>query len=545
MVRFRIVLFSVFFASSSLCTKPDYIDVETWNMYRGSWIQDEIKLSGTHTIEAERLAKTFCNVTRAQGKKKEWSNFVAFGLSVEGTDGKNISEIFPRLLFSAYDIPDHSPTVDTTGEALIAIPDMFRGDMMHRSTQSEKVLEFFCWLASNDYTSMWNINKLISEQSMLIAGKNATKKAILPSSELSHSLLHCEQVLLYMLLKDDSLIKDLVSRLITKDGALGLLMSKDSIFTFDILTYNDMCPRCFSTCYHLQETLASSINRILFEEMRKIGKLNELSEKREFPIHVQIQISSFRPFLITDNLETRGNAEKYSYEKYFTLEPSMSCNYDKKLPIVQAFNHLISQYVFNYRVDDFINSVQKLGNGKFSDVWKLKEEFCALNGEIDQSMKNKISETLVSKKDIFTKPEVCCSILGFAIDLAYQINGHKDDYYSLVRNLVANAKVDRTQLPELIEDLKRIPENSVHILATINDQQMLINTYDFLDKSVPVEGRYNFESMASAAENIALTNVHQQIQNFIINKVGEVYKNIKHINLPYKLANALKKLKAF
>ena len=162
---------------------------------------------------------------------------------------------------------------------------------------------------------------------------------------------------------------------------------------------------------------------------------------------------------------------------------------------------------------------------------------------MEQSVKNKIATTLISKKSIFTKPEVCRSILGFLIDLACQISEHKDEYYSLVRNLAANAMLNNEQLPKLIEHLKTIPGDSAEITAAINDQQTLINTYDFLNKSIPDKGgRYNFDSMASAAENITLINVHPTITTFIIKKVNEIYKNIAHINLPYKLVTALRNL---
>lgn len=546
MLRFYISLLafcSVFFIlSPSFCMKPNYIDDETWDKYRKSWTSISFP-SSTHMVVAEKLAKTRALVTRARGSQSEWNNFAAFGLSVVSKDGKSVSEIFPRLLFSAYNVPEHIPVVDTSGDALIAIPDMFRGDMMHRATQSEKVLEFFCWLASNNYTSKWDMHKLITEQSLLVASKNAAKMAILPASELSQSLLHCEQVLLYMILRDDILIRDLVSRLITQNEAFASLTSNDSIITFDILTYNDMCPKCFSTCYHLQKTLETSINRILFEEIRKIGKLNDFLKRQSFPINVQIQISSFRPFLIMGDLMTRGTKELHTYIEYSTLKSPSNCAYNQSLPIVQIFNPWIAQYIFNYQIDDFIASVESLGTGKFIDTWKLREKFNALSSTMEQSVKNKIATTLISKKSIFTKPEVCRSILGFLIDLACQISEHKDEYYSLVRNLAANAMLNNEQLPKLIEHLKTIPGDSAEITAAINDQQTLINTYDFLNKSIPDKGgRYNFDSMASAAENITLINVHPTITTFIIKKVNEIYKNIAHINLPYKLVTALRNL---
>lgn len=533
---------SVFLILPSLCMKPGYIDDKTWDEYRRSWTSTA-PLSCTHVAIAERLAKTRATVARSRGSTSEWNNFAAFGLSVVGVDGKSVSEIFPRLLFSAYNVPEHIPVVDILGEALIAIPDMFRGDMMHRATQSEKVLEFFCWLASNSYTNKWDMHQLIADQSALVASKDAAKMAILPGgSELSQSLLHCEQVLLYMMLKDDSLIRDLVSRLITQNEAFASLTSKDSIITLDILTYNDMCPKCFSTCYHLQKTLETSINRILFEEIKKRGKLLDFSKRGAFPVNVQIQVSSFRPFLIIGDLMTRGTKGSYNYVEYSALKSPMSCVYSRDLPVVQIFNPLIAQHILSYQIDDFIASVEGLGIGKFTDTWKLWEKFSVLSKDMEQEVKNKIAAKLVSKRAIFTKSEVCCSILGFLIDLACQISEHRDAHYSLVRDLAANAMIDNKQLPQLIEHLRTIPGSPAHITAAINDQQMLVNTYDFLNKSIPDKGRYNFVAMTATAERIILTNVHPIISSFITLKANEIYGKIKHIRLSARLKNALRGL---
>jgi hypothetical protein len=520
--------------------KPTCVDDETWRVYKNNWVTIE-NPSSTHLAIAKRLAETRTLVVKTRGGKAEWNNFAAFGLSVVDVDGKSISEIFPRLLFSAYNVPEHIPVVDSSGEALIAIPDMFRGDMMHRATQSERVLDFFCWLASNHYTKIWNINQLIATQSALVASKEAAKMAILPDSELSQSLLHCEQVLLYAILKDDSLIRDLVSRLITRENAFEILISKDSIITFDIVTYNDMCPKCFSTCYHLQKTLEMNINRILFEELRKLGKLIDFSKRADFPVNVQIQISSFRPFLIMDNLVTRGEKGMQSYAEYSTLKLPGNRSYSRELPVVQFFNPFIAQYIFNCQFDDFVVSIEKLGGGEFRDTWKLSEKFGQLSGSIESDIKNEMAAKLISKKAIFSRSDVCCSILGFSIDLACQITANHDAYYGFVRDLAANANVDNAQLLKLIEHLRNISKNEI-IDAAINDQQMLVNTFNLLDNSVPERGRYNFNVMAQAAGKIVLTDVHQVIVGFITSKVSDIYEEIKGRHPPFNLKEAFKKL---
>lgn len=242
---------------------------------------------------------------------------------------------------------------------------------------------------------------------------------------------------------------------------------------------------------------------------------------------------------------TRGETGPHSYENYSALSSPMNCGYNRQLPIVQAFNPWIAQYIFSYQIDDFIASAEKI-SADFVDTWKFQEKFKALNiaNSINQEIKDEIADKLISKKAFFTKPEVCRSILGFSIDLIQQVSRTEEKHYAFIRNLAANAMLKSEQLSEYIRHLEAIPGNSAIIALAINDQKMLVNTYDFLNKSLPVKGRYDFVSMASTAENITLTNVHPVIGEFIVKKVGEVYQNIKDINLPFRLVEVLKKLKA-
>ncbi|MDR1982240.1 MAG: hypothetical protein LBQ08_00355, partial [Holosporaceae bacterium] len=482
-------------------------------------------------------------VVRSRGGRAEWNNFAAFGLSVVDAEGNSVSEVFPRLLFSAYNVPEHTPVIDTSGEALISTPDMFRGDMMHRVTLSEKVLDFFCWLASNRYTAEWDMHQLITAQSTLVASRNAAKMAILPGgSELSQSLLHCEQVLLYMILKDDSLIRDLVSRLITQNGAFASLISRNSIITFDILTYNDMCPKCFSTCYHLQKTLETNINRILFEEIRKLGKLTDFSKRGAFPISVQIQISSFRPFLIMDDLMTRGIKGSQTYVEYSVLKSPVDCAYSRSLPVVQIINPSIAQHILSYEFDDFIRSVQHLGEYESAgNTRKLVENFQALitSNSIEPAVVNDMMTKFVTNEKVFTRPDVCYATLPLIIELSKHITDNQEQTFNFIRDLAARSRIQTIdEINPLIERLKTIPENPASIAAAINDQQMLANMIGLIMASVANQGHYDFNTMASAAEQINLTNVHPIIFAFINLKVEEICRKIKHINLPNKLKNA-------
>lgn len=77
------------------------------------------------------------------------------------------------------------------------------------------------------------------------------------------------------------------------------------------------------------------------------------------------------------------------------------------------FNLWITQYIFSYQVDDFIASVEGLGTSKFTDTWELGEKFNAI--AMEQSVKNKIAATLVSKKLFLQNLKYVAQFSGFQL----------------------------------------------------------------------------------------------------------------------------------
>lgn len=107
-----------------------------------------------------------------------------------------------------------------------------------------------------------------------------------------NSFLHCEQTFINNLLLDPKapFIKKLQQTAIASENITHI--------TFDIITYNDMCPKCFSTCL----TSLEQLKMILYQALH----ITDLS------IPFNIIVSSFRPYRIDDSLIKSLNERLYS-----------------------------------------------------------------------------------------------------------------------------------------------------------------------------------------------------------------------------------------
>lgn len=91
------------------------------------------------------------------------------------------------------------------------------------------------------------------------------------------------------------------------EGMIDQLPSRICL-DFDIITFNDMCPKCFSTAFFRFDEMKLEINKQLSLYFQSAQKTELLSKK--FPIIFRILISSSRPYKIETaemavNLKTR------------------------------------------------------------------------------------------------------------------------------------------------------------------------------------------------------------------------------------------------
>ena len=111
-----------------------------------------------------------------------------------------------------------------------------------------------------------------------------------------NSFLHCEQAVVIDFLSNPQ--SSFIRQIQQQASKIGNKKDITKI-TFDIITYNDMCPKCFSTCCSAKEQLIQQIRGAL--------KIEETQE-----IEFQLIISSFRPYGIDESLQASLDGKKYT-----------------------------------------------------------------------------------------------------------------------------------------------------------------------------------------------------------------------------------------
>ena len=243
--------------------------------YEDSWqISTSVDNTLFHKSISSRVAAAKINL---RGLDKQ-NNIAAFGLRVTATDARtrlsdSVIIDFPNLLYSAYNVSEDKPVSESSGLQIIAVPDLFRGDVISFQSKKHRLWDFCFWLASKDYASGWGLEREISSDAQVICTGNASDMAKITATgqrrDSLQSVLHCEQLFLYKLLTDERLLKDMVDRLFASPHITSILDTNhtDVRFVFEICTYNDMCPKCFSSCFNLHRELSLSLSKEFFKRI--------------------------------------------------------------------------------------------------------------------------------------------------------------------------------------------------------------------------------------------------------------------------------------
>lgn len=199
------------------------------------------------------------------------------------------------------------------------------------------------------------MKELIKTYSEIISTDNKTNYEISMENNLSHDLLHCEQLFLYECLKDDVIISNLLNNL-PLDCDLSSLYSEADFISFDIITYNDMCHKCFESCEGNFYDLESRFNRILVEKLHICGKLKEALDKRENSfLPLKIRISSFKPYRTS---RTKGDGyNPYDYLTYGKVSNPKAGKGGGN--IVQFFNPFITQFTLMNNVNQLHDWIEE------------------------------------------------------------------------------------------------------------------------------------------------------------------------------------------
>ncbi len=356
----------------------------------------------------------------------------------------------------------------------MAIPDMFVGDRMHPdSTYRQNLIKrFLAFLISEEYTREWGllyelgvtISVLDSDHHDLkqMTSTEASSFSMRPHSSNLGKILHCEQVVLFKMLTDAEILNQLVDGLISKmhTSEIGFFFENNPQITLDIVTYNDMCSKCFATCYNMQQRLQSSVNALLFDKLDRLHIF-----PTSFPVPVTILISSFRPFKLDDCHYTRGikgdfdNLIQYHTEYKFALPPQQSVSIGQKR-VLQVFNPWIEGGMTASSAATICKAAMELQQSL--------EEYSAAKAKQDRH------QSLNSREK---------SILTSITHLERYINGFIRDFrfcYGLqnpvehIEYVIRVIEPITVMLPQYIEKLNKLKifvADATHFLNKINDTE--------------------------------------------------------------------------
>ena len=517
---------SLFLLFIKICfsSSPEFKQIDPYSIsqYQIEWISTTISDKGFdfHKNNALRLArnKAILDLSRPLNT----SNFAIIGLSIHNSKipDRTLFSTFPNIVSSTYNTLEDTPTLDEQGVSFMSISDMMRADIAEGKTRVHRISDFLKYLFFNSYTKNWELYDGIKECLRVISGNNPIQMAKIPSHSSISSVLHSEQVFLYRALTSDGIFNFLLSDLLTQKESVNLLKDPDSYLTIDIMTYNDMCPKCFSTCNYMIDRLSTTINRILSQQLQLLGKFMEIFDNRRGKsFDINIVVSSFKPY----RTSRQSQEAEYTYYKTANFVNPMK-ERDESNRIIQFFNPWVAQHIFNYEVENFISSMQRLGTARFYDEWNLPRKFSKLieTKQIEIPIINEISTKLLAQKDAFDRSDVCRYLLPFSIELAKQITEHKDEFHTFIRDMAIKSNVNDKSLAQLIGHLKTILEQTDSIRLAINDQQMKLNTLLLLESSKKSGGYYNFNKMIDAAKKISLKDLHPTIDRFIRTELGKL-----------------------
>ena len=221
------------------------------------------------------------------------SNIAAFGFSAHKSDGTVIKTIKFPLLFSSGKLAPSTPKdldISTINERFSKTLDIL--------SPREQLIEYLKFIQENLDLSFNNLNDVINNL-IIISDKSSgipTLKLDSGSTDIFLGYVkHCEQCFLFELFRNPNLLEKTIKKLFEGDV---------SSISLDILTYNDMCQRCFAGCDRFFPMLENTIEQV---------------QGKKIPLN--IFISSFRPFEIhidKDNSAgfTRGEKKINDYEQF-------------------------------------------------------------------------------------------------------------------------------------------------------------------------------------------------------------------------------------
>lgn len=371
----------------------DYTLATNDSEYRNSWITVDISNANypLHQKFAKSvvLAHAICD--------SDASNTAAFGFSLHKADGGIVTIDFPFVLSSGElrSLKPQEPVLKT-------VTSLFT-DPISIHPPKNRLVKFIEFLQTNGL----NFYKLGEAKTALlnqtVSPRTTDNLRLDDEADIFIGYVkHCEQCFIFTLINDSSLLlREVVDGLNLQSVANGDYLS------FDILTYNDMCQRCFGGCQVFQRLLAAKLQGL-------VPGVN---------IPVRIHVSSIRPFAIQIGKGlsfgyTRGETDPANYTE-FSVPPSNHGNEDGE--IIQFVNPWMNQEIAELEAKQAIRAIHhsivgttipfwepisrvvslKLNNIKPSDCNKAVSQFsAAIRQMTSENRANIAAEIQVIKPEI-------------------------------------------------------------------------------------------------------------------------------------------------
>lgn len=440
-----ILLFCLFFCViDCFALVPPYVSQSAWNRYMSNWYTVSVDKSEQLIFHAN-FGKVIAE-TKLNRNPDQPDNIAAFGFTLRsGEDGSIIKSIaiLPLVCSTIDQIRD--PIVSADGKSAITVRDLLGEDILHKKHRVHKVLEMAEWLVPWEYTKGWNMQDLITyERSLILQSYQKPDKDILTRltilkpvepkiGKAAGDIFHCEQVVIYKMLTDSEFLSKAVDELM--EGVIERLPSKICL-DFDIITFNDMCPKCFSTAFFRFDEMKSEISKQIFLYFQRAKRTELLSQK--LPIIFRILVSSSRPYKIeTEDVNSNLRTRECSSCKTDSAGPC---------PFVKS---LVTRHVsVNGERADAIpieNGVFQFVNPWIEEFFRpIKERYQTIKSKIEElkAERERLSHLPIDTKDLQEKIQTKLSIIRASI--------------SSVKNLLLFKSETLDRLDELLKQTRAV-----------------------------------------------------------------------------------------
>lgn len=331
--------------------------------YRETWTDSNKVLSKRdlfpfhlHASEDVVRAQRFCS--------DKSSNVAAFAISLHNPDGSVV--VVAQL---PYVVSSGDQKATGSGISTVLVKEMFLKSYDGLSPLDAEIQFIRFVRETNSYRELEELEQVLADRKKAMRGllvapdlTFSSRPEDQPKDKLLGSILHCEQAIVAKSVLSKQFLANWIG-----NNFETCSFEKGSFLSFDIITYNDMCPKCFSTCLNVRERLEESINAILQEKYA--SKLKE-------SLPLRIFISSFRPYAVDADQHTRVcsacKTKKVcsDYMVFHNHRPFIGYKVNLDAPILQFFNPWVASYVTSFEIMNFIDAILKnrltIGDSKVS-----------------------------------------------------------------------------------------------------------------------------------------------------------------------------------